>query len=245
LYFLLLAPHSYSGINDVTTASYVTGYEQENYEKTFKNKKPLIMPNTFKAFTPGSNVSMEIVERNGPNNVDFFLNNVYLMNSLAEKNNHIFISILQPHNDFRCKIDTLLDCFDNPYDLLILCDSIKNSSFYNDITQQSLVLKFYHKIFHLNSKQTSLVKIYSKKWPERAFFAYYSLFRTKLFYRAMNSKMDSAAYIYNFTNIFSNTNKNPFKDRCHIKPEFQPIVAKEILKILENNGVFNNKVPKN
>jgi len=245
---LLIKPDvhiSYSGINDVLSASYVSPYEQNNYNKTVKNKNPLIMPNTYNAFIPGRSVDLNIVERNEADNVAFFLNNICLMNSVAERNHFVFIGILQPYNDFKCVIGTLLDVFDNPNDLLILCDSIKNSSFYNENTQQSFVSEFYHNIPHLNSKQTNLFNILYEKWPERAFYAYYGLFRTKLFYRALDSRLDSTAYIYNFTNIFSNTNKNPFKDRCHIKSEFQPIVAVAILRILEEKGIFCNKMPKN
>ncbi len=236
---------SYSGINDALSASYVSSYEQNNYNKAFKNKMPWIMPHTINAFVTGSNVSMDIVERNEADKVDFFLNNISLMYSLAERNHYVFVGILQPYNDFRCVIDTLLDCLENPNDILQFEDSIQKNDFSHDLTKESVVCAFYDHFIRNNSRKADLTSTYNKIRPESDFSDYEKLFNTKLFYKAINSRIDRITYIYNFTNIFNKMSENPFKDRCHIKSEFQPIVAVAILRILEEKGIFCNKVPKN
>ena len=153
---------SYSGVNDVFWSGYTSQYEIENFYKLlFPERHSNFLPNlTFLLKSFESNTQLSLKERDNLKPGDFFLRNMNIMKSVADKYNYHFYGILLPVN----KSD----------------------------------------------------KVYST-------------------YRKTFSYISEYEYLYSFLDVFDETDGDPFIDYCHIKPEYQEIIAKNIYKLVSVN----------
>lgn len=63
----------------------------------------------------------------------------------------------------------------------------------------------------------------------------YFLKNYNTFYPDAINFADSTNYIFNFTNVFSGFDENVFLDDCHLKPEYQNIIAERVFNLINDN----------